>query len=77
MASRSIYADGWMASAIGPRLPWVPGAPPGIATWTPDQDKWELYHLDEDWSQARDLAAEDANGATTAAMPDAQQSWKR
>ena len=58
MASRSIYEDGWMASATGPRLPWVPGAPPGIATWTPDADQWELYHLDEDWSQARDLAAE-------------------
>jgi arylsulfatase len=58
MASRSIYADGWIASATGPRLPWVPGAPPGIATWTPDEDRWELYHLDEDWSQARDLAAE-------------------
>ena len=58
MASRSIYEDGWIASATGPRLPWVPGAPPGIATWTPDDDRWELYHLDEDWSQARDLAAE-------------------
>ena len=59
MGSRSIYHDGWMASAIGPRLPWVPGAPPGIHTWTPDQDPWELYHLDEDWSQARDLAADE------------------
>ena len=25
--------------------------------WTPDKDKWELYNLDEDWSQANDLAA--------------------
>ena len=58
MASRSIYSDGWIASTTGPRLPWVPGAPPGIATWTPDADKWELYNLDEDWSQANDLAAE-------------------
>ncbi|MEE4024430.1 arylsulfatase [Gordonia sp. PKS22-38] len=56
MGSRSIYADGWMASALGPRLPWVPGSPPGITTWTPDQDRWELYHLDEDWSQAHDVA---------------------
>ncbi|WP_234660270.1 arylsulfatase [Agromyces marinus] len=58
MGSRSIYADGWMASALGPRLPWAKGAPPGIRTWTPDEDRWELYHLDEDWSQARDLADE-------------------
>jgi arylsulfatase len=58
MASRAIYHDGWMASALGPRLPWVPGLPPGIHDWTPDADTWELYHLDEDWTQAHDLAAE-------------------
>ncbi len=28
----------------------------GIADWSPDQDAWELYHLDEDWTQAHDLA---------------------
>ena len=55
--SRSIYHDGWMASALGPRLPWIPGAPPGILTWTPDKDTWELYNLEEDWTQANDLAA--------------------
>jgi arylsulfatase len=58
MGSRAIYADGWMASALGPRLPWVPGAPPGIRTWTPDDDRWELYDLESDWSQAHDLADE-------------------
>ena len=57
MGSRAIYHDGWMASALGPRLPWVAGLPPGIKEWTPDKDVWELYKLDEDWSQANDLAA--------------------
>lgn len=57
MGSRGIYHDGWLACARGPRLPWVPGQPEGIATWTPDHDTWELYHLDRDWSQAHDLAA--------------------
>ncbi len=57
MGSRAIYHDGWMASAFGPRTPWVPGLPPGIHQWTPDNDVWELYHLEEDWSQANDLAA--------------------
>jgi arylsulfatase A-like enzyme len=57
MGSRAIYHDGWMASAFGPRTPWVPGLPPGIHEWTPDQDTWELYNLDEDWTQANDLAA--------------------
>jgi hypothetical protein len=57
MGSRAIYHDGWMASAIGPRLPWVQGTPPGITEWTPDNDVWELYNLEEDWTQANDLAA--------------------
>ena len=46
---------GWHRPS-GPRLPWVPGLPPGIREWTPDDDAWELYNLDEDWSQAHDLA---------------------
>ena len=58
MGSRGIYHDGWMASTFGPRVPWLPGLPPGIHDWTPDNDRWELYHLDQDWSQAHDLAAE-------------------
>lgn len=61
MGSRSIYHDGWMASAFGPREPWAPGAPKGGRDWSPDDDVWELYNLDADWSQAQDLAS---------AMPD-------
>ena len=57
MGSRSIYHDGWIASAFGPRTPWLPGLPKGIHDWTPDNDVWELYNLEEDWSQANDLAA--------------------
>ena len=56
MGSRGIYRDGWMASAFGPRVPWVPGLPQGIKEWTPDKDNWELYDLTKDWSQANDLA---------------------
>ena len=52
MGSRAIYQDGLIASAFGPRIPWVPGLPPGIKEWTPDKDKWELYDLNKDWSQA-------------------------
>jgi len=57
MASRGIYHDGWFASAIGPREPWVGGMPKGVKEWSPLTDKWELYNIDEDWSQANDLAA--------------------
>jgi arylsulfatase len=38
MGSRAIYHDGWIASAFGPRIPWVAGLPPGIKEWTPDKD---------------------------------------
>lgn len=57
MASRGIYHDGWFASAPGPREPWVSGLPKGIKEWSPLTDKWELYNIDQDWSQANDLAA--------------------
>jgi hypothetical protein len=68
MGSRGIYQDGWMASAFGPRVPWLPGLPKGIQEWTPDKDKWELYDLTKDWSQANDLA--DSMPAKLAAMKD-------
>ena len=31
--------------------------PKGIKEWSPLTDKWELYNIDKDWSQANDLAA--------------------
>jgi arylsulfatase len=55
MGSRAIYHDGWMASTFGPRIPWVT-VTPGIDKWSPDNDNWELYHLEEDFSQAFDLS---------------------
>ncbi len=57
MGSRGIYHDGWFAGHPGPRMLWIPGKPPGIETWDPNKDQWELYHIDEDWSQSNDLAA--------------------
>ncbi|MBD2427445.1 arylsulfatase [Phormidium sp. FACHB-1136] len=50
--NQGIYSDGWMASALWSE-PWVP---------EPSADKdilnldWELYHIDEDFSQAVNLA---------------------
>ena len=57
MGSRAIYHDGWIASVFGPRKPWLQGLPPGINDWNPERDKWELYNLNDDWTQANDLAA--------------------
>jgi len=56
MGSRAIYHDGWIASAFGPRTPWLPGIAKELLEWTPDKDRWELYDLNADWSQANDLA---------------------
>jgi len=33
--------------------------PKGIKEWSPLTDKWELYNIDEDWSQSTDLAAKE------------------
>jgi arylsulfatase len=53
LGNRAIYHDGWIASTTPMRLPWVTyGARPN-----PDDFKWELYHVAEDYSQADDLAA--------------------
>ena len=51
--NRAIYQDGWVA-ATKHRTPWAAG-PDGPL----DQDKWELYHVAEDFSQSNDLAASD------------------
>ncbi|TXL70556.1 arylsulfatase [Vineibacter terrae] len=60
MGDRGIYAEGWFAAVWGPRIPWVPGVPPGIATWSPDKDTWLLYDLGSDFSQAVDLSGRNA-----------------
>ncbi|MBD9529577.1 arylsulfatase [Paracoccus sp. PAR01] len=58
MGSRSYYKDGWIASVMGPRIPWVPGIDPKIRDWNPDDDTWELYNLNADFSQSKNIAAE-------------------
>lgn len=54
---RALYHDGWMASAYHGRVPWSVGLPEEPRPM--EEDRWELYHLDEDFSQARDLAEQD------------------
>lgn len=52
--NRGLYHDGWMASAPS-FAPWMPVRPDD---WDPDKQVWELYKLDDDFSQANDLAAQ-------------------
>ena len=62
VGNRAMYKDGWWLAMKTARIPWVvtPEAikpfAPGV--WNPDDDPTELYYLPDDFSQARDLAAE-------------------
>ena len=46
-----------MASAFGPRKPWI-AEMPDISKWNPMQDKWELFDTRKDFSLMHDMAAE-------------------
>ncbi len=56
--SRGIYKDGWFACAFRPvrSLEHAPASVPRIAKWDSATDEWELYNLQEDFSQANNLA---------------------
>jgi arylsulfatase len=64
-ANRGLYHDGWMASALS-FPPWQP-----VRTgFDPDKQKWELYNVKEDFSQANDLAT-----ATPQKLRELQDLW--
>jgi len=52
VSNRAMYQNGWMASSVA-YLPWAAER----TGYDPDKSKWELYHVDVDFSQAHDLAA--------------------
>jgi len=60
LGNRSMYKDGWILACRLDRNPWkldpdtLKRFAPGI--WDPDKDRCELYNLDNDFSEADDLA---------------------
>jgi arylsulfatase A-like enzyme len=55
VGNRAIYHDGWIAATTPPLAPWFLGLgkfPEVVNGYT-----WELYNLDEDYSENNDLAA--------------------
>jgi arylsulfatase len=50
--NRGIYHEGWTA-VTHHSTPWLAEELPSF-----DQDEWELYNTNEDWSQANDLSSE-------------------
>ncbi len=54
LGNRAMYKDGWKAVTIhGNRMPWIVAG-----TFPFDKDVWELYDLNEDFSETNDLAAQ-------------------
>ena len=53
LGNRGIYHDGWMASCFHGRVPWI-----RMQAYEFDgpQERWELYDITNDFSQANDLA---------------------
>lgn len=50
LGNRAIFHKGWTAVAMH-KKPWL-GSDHGL-----DEDVWELYNVEEDWTQSHDLAA--------------------
>jgi arylsulfatase len=50
--NRAIYHDGWVA-ATRHSIPWLMAPLPPF-----EKDRWELYNVEEDFSEANDLAAQ-------------------
>lgn len=58
--SRGIYVNGWYACTFGPFIPWdTPRSVKLLPSWDSSQDVWELYNLNEDFTQMHDLAAQE------------------
>ena len=53
LGNRAIYHEGWIASCFHGRLPWI--RLQGLE-FDGDQEIWELYHIENDFSQNNDLA---------------------
>jgi arylsulfatase len=62
IGNRAMYKDGWWLAMKTPRIPWVitPDAlkPYAPGVWDPDGDPAELYYLPDDFTQAKDIAAD-------------------
>jgi arylsulfatase A-like enzyme len=62
IGNRAMYKDGWWLAMKTERIPWLLTpeslAPYAPGVWDPDSGPVELYYLPDDFTQAKDLAAE-------------------
>jgi arylsulfatase len=70
--NRAIWVDGWKAVTLhANRMPW------DLAVTLPfDEDKWELYHVAEDFSEAHDLAEENPEKLAQMIAIFEEEAWK-
>ncbi len=70
--NRAIYANGWKAVSLhGNRMPWELNA-----TFSFDQDQWELYHVENDFSESKDLSKEHPEKLKELVELFDEQAWK-
>jgi arylsulfatase len=70
--NRAIWADGWKAVVLhGNRMPWELAM-----TYPFDDDQWELYHVAEDFSESRNLAAEHPEKLAEMLTIFEEEAWK-
>ena len=70
--NRAIWSDGWKAVTLhANRMPWH------LNKMLPfDQDKWELYHVAEDFSESTDLAEEHPDKLAELIEMFDEEAWK-
>jgi|NGEPerStandDraft_6_1074524.scaffolds.fasta_scaffold23098_1 arylsulfatase A-like enzyme len=72
LGNRAMYKDGWKAVTIhGNRMPWVVAG-----TFPFDKDVWELYNLNEDFSETNNLAASNPQKLEELEKEWDEQAWK-
>src|SRR5665648_254391 len=72
LGNRAMYKDGWKAVTIhGNRMPWVTGG-----TFPFDKDVWELYNLNEDFSESENLAEKNPEKLAELKKEWDAQAWK-
>jgi arylsulfatase len=72
LGNRAMYKDGWKAVTIhGNRMPWDVG---GVFPF--DKDVWELYNLNEDFSESNNLAESNPKKLEELKKLWDEQAWK-
>ncbi|MFN8469995.1 MAG: arylsulfatase [Caldilineaceae bacterium] len=73
LANRAIYHEGWVAACFHGRPPWVRSQKLEIGG---PQEKWELYNIEQDFSEGQDLAADNPAKVKELQALFEQEAWK-